>query len=183
MAATKSNVQLSSRFAHVQFARTAHPHTASKTTLEVHHLLQRLVGRVTVDKWITGPEWRVLSTDVILRKRVENRQENAVGGQTRVPVGPEEEEIFYELLGEGYVHGMMDGEAIVFQAVNPHLLTTNPFIYPQNYLGLSATVYTVLFLRADGDREGFRVFERVGVGKIIEKGLFGIGKTETVTLI
>jgi hypothetical protein len=55
-----------------------------------------------------------------------------VGGQTRVPVGPEEEEIFYELLGEGYVHGMMDGEAIVFQAVNPQLLTTSPFIYTPN---------------------------------------------------
>ena len=52
-----------------------------------------------------------------------------------------------------------------------------------SYLGLSATVYTVLFLRAAGDREGIRVFERVGVGKIIEKGLFGTGKTETVVLI
>jgi hypothetical protein len=52
-----------------------------------------------------------------------------------------------------------------------------------SYLGLSATVYTVLFLRAAGDREGIRVFERVGVGKIIEKGLFGTGRTETVILI
>jgi hypothetical protein len=52
-----------------------------------------------------------------------------------------------------------------------------------SYLGLSATVYTVLFLRAAGDREGIRVFERVGVGKITEKGLFGAGKTETAVLI
>jgi hypothetical protein len=52
-----------------------------------------------------------------------------------------------------------------------------------SYLGLSATVYTVLFLRAAGEREGRRVFERVGVGKIIEKGLFGSAKMETVVLV
>jgi hypothetical protein len=52
-----------------------------------------------------------------------------------------------------------------------------------SYLGLSATVYTVLFLRAAGEREGRRVFERVGVGKIIEKGFFGSAKMETAVLV
>jgi hypothetical protein len=52
-----------------------------------------------------------------------------------------------------------------------------------SYLGLSATVNTVLFLREAGDREGRRAFERVGVGKIIEKGFFGKGDVETVVLV
>jgi hypothetical protein len=52
-----------------------------------------------------------------------------------------------------------------------------------SYLGLSATVYTVLFLRAAGEREGRRAFERVGVGKIIEKGFFGSATMETVVLV
>lgn len=51
------------------------------------------------------------------------------------------------------------------------------------YLGLSTTVYTVLFLRAAGEREGRRVFERVGVGKIVEREFFGNAKTETVILV
>jgi hypothetical protein len=52
-----------------------------------------------------------------------------------------------------------------------------------SYLGLSNTVYTVLFLRAAGEREGRRVFERIGVGKIVERGFFGSVKTETVILV
>ena len=52
-----------------------------------------------------------------------------------------------------------------------------------SYLGLSATVYTVLFLREAGEREGRRAFERVGVGKVIEKGFFGKGEAETVVLV
>jgi hypothetical protein len=52
-----------------------------------------------------------------------------------------------------------------------------------SYLGLSATVYTVLLLREAGEREGRRAFERVGVGKVIEKGFFGKGEAETVVLV
>jgi hypothetical protein len=54
----------------------------------------------------------------MLRKHVEHRRENVVSEQTGIPVGPEEEETFYELLGECYVHGIMDGEAIEFQERN-----------------------------------------------------------------
>jgi len=52
-----------------------------------------------------------------------------------------------------------------------------------SYVGLSPTVYTVLFLREAGERDGRRVFERVGVGKIIERGFFGNARTETVVLV
>ncbi|KAE9374186.1 hypothetical protein N431DRAFT_437671 [Stipitochalara longipes BDJ] len=52
-----------------------------------------------------------------------------------------------------------------------------------SYVGLSATVYTVLFLREAGERDGRRAFERVGVGKVIERGFFGNAKTETVVLV
>jgi hypothetical protein len=44
-------------------------------------------------------------------------------------------------------------------------------------------VYTVLLLREAGEREGRRAFERVGVGKVIEKGFFGKGEAETVVLV
>jgi hypothetical protein len=44
-------------------------------------------------------------------------------------------------------------------------------------------VYTVLFLRASGERDGRRVFERVGVGKVVERGFFGNSQTETVMLV
>ena len=52
-----------------------------------------------------------------------------------------------------------------------------------SYLGLSATVYTVIFLREAGERDGRRAFERVGVGKVIENGFFGKGDAETVVLV
>ena len=58
------------------------------------------------------------SVPVMLRKHVENGQENVGSEQTGVPVGPEEEKTFYELLGECYVYGIMDGEAIEFQEKN-----------------------------------------------------------------
>jgi hypothetical protein len=58
------------------------------------------------------------SVPVALRKHVKDGQEEAVEGQARIHAVPGEGEIFYELLGECYVHGMMDGEAIEFQKEN-----------------------------------------------------------------
>jgi hypothetical protein len=55
------------------------------------------------------------SVPVILRKHLKDSQEDVVDGQH---ARPGEEETFYELLGECYVHGMMDGEAIEFQEEN-----------------------------------------------------------------
>lgn len=53
------------------------------------------------------------------------------------------------------------------------------------YLRLSPTVYTVLFLRLreEGDREGRKVFERIGVGRIMERGVFAGVKGEMVVLV
>jgi hypothetical protein len=44
-------------------------------------------------------------------------------------------------------------------------------------------VYTVIFLREAGERDGRRAFERVGVGKVIENGFFGKGDAETAVLV
>jgi hypothetical protein len=55
------------------------------------------------------------SVPVILRKHLKDSQEDVVDEQH---LRPGEEDAFYELLGECYVHGMMDGEAIEFQEQN-----------------------------------------------------------------
>jgi hypothetical protein len=44
-------------------------------------------------------------------------------------------------------------------------------------------VYTIIFLREAGEWYGRRVFGRVVVGKIIERGFFGNARTETVVLV
>jgi hypothetical protein len=58
------------------------------------------------------------SVPVILREHVKDGQGEAMEGQAGIHALPGAEETFYELLGDCYVHGMMDGEAVDFQEKN-----------------------------------------------------------------